>query len=194
LLADLERMRTASVRLNAFVAELRPDTPSLPQQGEPFEEFHRRIRHDLRTPLNAIKGYSELLIEDMEGDGENNLRDDLKKLKESADQLLGQVISMAALTRQEELGSQDDHRQQMGMVADVLRTLPPLDTRNAPTESSRPSRILVIDDNAANRDVLARRLRREGADVGPGSTGSPGRELVAIREFDLILLDLICPT
>ena len=78
LLADLERMRTASVRLNAFVADLVQDTPSIPQQGEPSEEFYRRIRHDLRTPLNAIKGYSELLIEDMEGNGENNLRDDLR--------------------------------------------------------------------------------------------------------------------
>src|SRR5262249_57293041 len=149
---------TGGVGLNAFVADLVRARPSIPQ---PFEELYRRIRHDLRTPLNAIKGYSELLIEDMEGDGENNLRDDLKKLKESADQLLSQVISMPALTRQAELDPQDDHRQQMGMVADVLRTLPPLDTRNAPTESSRPSRILVIDDNAANRDVLARRLTRE---------------------------------
>src|SRR5262252_5778402 len=148
---------------------------------------------DLRTPLNAIKGYSELLIEDMEGDGENNLRDDLKKLKESADQLLGQVISMAALTRQEELGPQDDHRQQMGMVADVLRTLPPLDTRNAPTESSRPSRILVIDDNAANRDVLARRLTREGHDAETATNGPAALELVAAYGFDLVLLDLIMP-
>jgi adenylate cyclase len=193
LLADLERMRTASVRLNAFVADLVQDTPSIPQQGEPSEEFYRRIRHDLRTPLNAIKGYSELLIEDMEGNGENNLRDDLKKLKESADQLLGRVISMAALTRQEEMGPQDNHRQQMGMVADVLRTLPPLDTKNAPTESSRPSRILVIDDNAANRDVLARRLTREGHDAETATNGSTALELVAVREFDLILLDLIMP-
>jgi adenylate cyclase len=193
LLADLERMRTASVRLNAFVTDLVQDTPSIPQQREPFEEFYRRIRHDLRTPLNAIKGYSELLIEDMEGDDENNLRDDLKKLKESADQLLGQVNSMAALTRQEEMGPQDNHWQQMGMVADVLRTLPPLDTRNAPTESARPSRILVIDDNAANRDVLARRLTREGHEAVTATNGSTALELVAVREFDLILLDLIMP-
>ena len=61
--------------------------------------FHRRLRHDLRTPLNAIKGYSELLLEDMEANGEQSLRADLTKLKDSADQLLGQIDAMVALTR-----------------------------------------------------------------------------------------------
>ena len=97
LLSDLERMRSASVQLNAFVKKLLQDTSSGLQEGEPPQDFHRRLRHDLRTPLNAIKGYSELLIEDMEGDGDSGLRHDLEKLKKSADQLLGQIDSMVAL-------------------------------------------------------------------------------------------------
>jgi nitrogen-specific signal transduction histidine kinase len=63
LLADLNRMRTASVQLNAFVKSLIRDSASDRRADETLEAFQRRLRHDLRTPLNAIKGYGELLIE-----------------------------------------------------------------------------------------------------------------------------------
>jgi class 3 adenylate cyclase/CheY-like chemotaxis protein len=193
LLPDLERMRTASIRLNAFVTDLVQDTSSVRLQGEPSEEFYRRLRHDLRTPLNAIKGYSELLIEDMEGNGDSNLRNDLYKLKESADQLLGQIDSMVALTQQEETAHRNGRQQQLSIVADVLRTLQPLDTSDPPGESLHASRILVVDDNAANRDVLARRLTREGHQVMTATNGPDALEVVAAQQFDLILLDLIMP-
>jgi adenylate cyclase len=184
LLPDLERMRTASVQLNAFVGKLLQDTSSGLQQGEPFEDFHRRLRHDLRTPLNAIKGYSELLIEDMEGGGESHLRHDLDKLKQSADQLLGQIDSMVALTRQAETADPDGRQLQLGIE--------PLDAR-PPGAAVQSSRILVVDDNAANRDVLARRLTREGHQVETASSGAAALELVGAQEYDLVLLDLIMP-
>jgi len=193
LLPDLGRMRTASVRLNAFVTDLAQDTSSIRRQGEPPEEFYRRLRHDLRTPLNAIKGYSELLIEDMEGDGEDNLRDDLEKLKESANQLLGQIDSMVTLTQQDETAHQDGRQQQLGIVADVLRALRPLDASDVPRESVHASRILVVDDNSANRDILARRLMREGHQVVTAANGPATLDFVATQEFDLVLLDLIMP-
>jgi class 3 adenylate cyclase/CheY-like chemotaxis protein len=193
LLRDLQRMRTASLRLNAFVKELVEDTSSIRQQEESLEEFHRRLRHDLRTPLNAIKGYSELLIEDIEGDGENNLRADLNKLKESADQLIGQIDSMVALTQQEETAYHDGLQQQLDIVADVLRTLEPLSAGDELGESARSSRVLVVDDNAANRDILERRLTREGHQVVTATSGHAALELLAAQEFDLILLDLIMP-
>jgi adenylate cyclase len=193
LLSDLERMRTASVQLNAFVKKLLQDTSSVSGNGEPVEEFHRRLRHDLRTPLNAIKGYSELLIEDLEGDSQSNLRSDLGKLKQSADQLLGQIDSMVALTRQQEVAGGPAGRQdQLAIVAEVLRTLEPLDAA-ATGAAAQSSRILVVDDNAANRDVLARRLTREGHRVVTADSGAAALELVASAEFDLVLLDLIMP-
>ena len=55
------------------------------------------------------------------------------------------------------------------------------------------SAILVVDDNAANRDVLERRLTREGHKVVTAANGASALELVAEQEFDLILLDLIMP-
>jgi len=103
LLADLNRMRTASVQLNAFVKSLIWDSASDRRADETLEAFQRRLRHDLRTPLNAIKGYSELLIEDLEADAGQSLRADLTKLEFYVLQYLyereGRVVGRAALLR-----------------------------------------------------------------------------------------------
>ena len=194
-LADLDRMRSASVQLNTFVKSIIQGSSSDGQKGETLEEFHRRLRHDLRTPLNAIKGYSELLIEDMEADGEHPLRADLEKLKKSADQLLGQIDAMAALARQKDEGPDDGgrHTKQFDIVADVLRTVQPLPASGPLQEAMQSASILVVDDNAANRDVLARRLTREGHKVVTAVNGAAALELVAGQDFDIILLDLIMP-
>ena len=194
LLADLNRMRSASMQLNAFVKTLIQDSASDRRSGESHEDFHRRLRHDLRTPLNAIKGYSELLIEDMDDSGGHPLRADLVKLKESADRLLEQVDAMIALARQDDAEPADGgSMEKVEVVADVLRTLQPLPANGAAREAVSASRILVVDDNTANRDVLERRLTREGHQVVSAAGGAAALELVAGREFDLILLDLIMP-
>jgi adenylate cyclase len=191
-LADLDRMHSASLKLNAFVTSLiQGSAPDWGVDASP-DDFHRRLRHDLRTPLNAIKGYSELLIEDMEEEGgDDPLRADLAKLKGAADQLLGQIDAMAALARQQDAETFDGGPAlQAHVVADVLRTLEP--QRGGET-AARPSRILVVDDNAANRDVLERRLGREGHQVVGVASGAAALDVLAAQDFDLVLLDLIMP-
>ena len=194
MLADLNRMRSASVQLNAFVKSLIQDSLTDRQKDETLEAFHRRLRHDLRTPLNAIKGYSELLIEDMDADGAHPLRGDLTKLKESADHLLGQIDAMAALARRGDAETTDSGSQalKLDLVADVLRTVQPLPADGV-RAAAYSSRILVVDDNASNRDVLERRLVREGHRVLCAANGASALELIVRQEFDLILLDLIMP-
>jgi adenylate cyclase len=194
VMADLDRMHSAGLRLNAFVTRLIEDTSADRQHGESTDEFHRRLRHDLRTPLNAIIGYSEMLIEDMADDAEAPLRADLVKLKQSADFLLGQIDAMVALTRNNEKPLERDEglARHIDLVADVLRTVQPL-RPGAVAARERQSRILVVDDNASNRDVLARRLAREGHDVVPAENGAEALALCDAQDFDLILLDLIMP-
>jgi adenylate cyclase len=192
LLPDLDRMRSASLQLNGFVTSIIGDSPSDRQAHETLEAFHRRLRHDLRTPLNAIKGYSELLIEDMEPHGGHPLRADLMKLRDSADQLLSQIDAMAALARPKDVELNESGRaQQFEVVADVLRTIKPLPDSDAPQEARPSSAILVVDDNSSNRDVLARRLTREGHQVVTAASGAAALDLVARQDFDIILLDLI---
>lgn len=54
-------------------------------------------------------------------------------------------------------------------------------------------RILIVDDNEMNRDVLSRRLHRRGYDVVLASDGKQGLEAAQSGAPDLILLDLGLP-
>ena len=53
--------------------------------------------------------------------------------------------------------------------------------------------ILVIDDDEANRESLSRRLQRRGFEASVAPDGRSGLALLAEKEFDLVLLDVMMP-
>lgn len=53
--------------------------------------------------------------------------------------------------------------------------------------------LLVVDDEAPNRDMLSRRLRREGFEVLVAQGGREALDLLASNPVDLVLLDLMMP-
>jgi class 3 adenylate cyclase/CheY-like chemotaxis protein len=58
---------------------------------------------------------------------------------------------------------------------------------------TRPGRVLVVDDNEINRDVLARRLAELGHVVGLAVNGEQALEKLRAEPFDVMLLDLLMP-
>ena len=59
--------------------------------------------------------------------------------------------------------------------------------------SSRPSRLLIVDDNEMNRDMLARRLARKGYVIGLAESAKDLRPRVKEDGIDLVLLDIEMP-
>ncbi len=53
--------------------------------------------------------------------------------------------------------------------------------------------ILVVDDNEMNRDMLSRRLQRQGYHITLAEHGERALELIQAEEFDLVLLDIMMP-
>ncbi|HKQ59341.1 MAG TPA: response regulator, partial [Candidatus Eisenbacteria bacterium] len=53
--------------------------------------------------------------------------------------------------------------------------------------------ILVVDDNEDNRDMLARRLRRQGYEVQTAAGGRAALTALAAAPVDLVLLDVMMP-
>ncbi|MEM9070454.1 MAG: response regulator [Myxococcota bacterium] len=55
------------------------------------------------------------------------------------------------------------------------------------------SRLLVVDDNEDNRDMLARRLQRRGYEVDTAEDGFAALRMVDAHPYDLVLLDIMMP-
>ncbi|MDX1395323.1 MAG: response regulator [Gemmatimonadota bacterium] len=55
------------------------------------------------------------------------------------------------------------------------------------------AKILLVEDNEMNRDMLSRRLERRGYDVGIAVDGKEGLEQASSGEYDLVLMDMSLP-
>jgi len=53
--------------------------------------------------------------------------------------------------------------------------------------------LLVVDDNEMNRDMLSRRLIRQGHTVEMAVDGRQALEMIKTQKFDLVLLDIMMP-
>lgn len=163
------------------------------------DDQRRKVRHDLRTPLNQIIGYCELMQEELEDE-------------EGVDEWVVGVDEVHGLGRQvmDELPRR---------VAEAFTgTLDPGRRRSYTPVSETPRRpdsgvqrvltsptggpveideadacVLIVDDNGANRDMLARRLEREGYCVFMAEHGAEALELLEKCDVDVILLDIMMP-
>lgn len=195
--ADLDKLKAASVRLNTLVADLLdPDNPELSAADREIETLSSKLRHDLRTPITAILGYGELLGEEAREDGFEAWAGTLDGMIEASKRLLGQIDAMVDLLRVQAISDvaldQED-------VADAPKLQQAVDTIRAvlfEPQDLQPKvtgRILVVDDNVSNLDLLSRRLTRIGHDVAIAASGEAAIGMMAADAYDLILLDLIMP-
>jgi adenylate cyclase len=194
---DLKRILDASQTLNRLVLSLLDPAVFQRHEGSAdLAEFRRKLRHDLRTPINAIKGYGEMLREDaIDGDG-SAFVGDLDKMLAEVTLLLDRIDGLVTYSdgnASPSLGAGNAAATPDRMVERLLASVRTVAAEEADLAAVRPSRILVVDDNASNRDLLARRLERQGHTVLQAEDGSRALALVGELALDLVLLDLMMP-
>ena len=94
--------------------------------------FLANMSHELRTPMNAIIGYSEILLEDAEEDGNESAADDLGKIHAASKHLLGLINDVLDLSKVE-AGKMEIHLEtfEIGEVLDdVASTIAPAMEKN----------------------------------------------------------------
>jgi len=95
--------------------------------------FLANMSHELRTPLNAVIGYSEMLIEDAEDQGQQEFIPDLQKIREASKQLLSLINDVLDLSKIE-AGKMELYLETfevMDIIQDVVSTVQPLVEKNA---------------------------------------------------------------
>ncbi len=217
-----------------------------------------QFRHDLRTPFNLIIGYSEMLIEDAEEDGDEFLLSHLQRILTDAQALLNLVdeildpssrgpsqerlnrdllfplshlLSHVERVREQcEQGERDDVLPDIERILKAVRRLdqlvavgtinkaagaartdpeyaaartgtssaakvktPQLKKRTVLASKTETGKILVVDDNESNRNMLSRRLERQGHTTRLAENGIKALEKLRQEDFDLVLLDVMMP-
>lgn len=95
-------------------------------------DFLANMSHELRTPLNAIVGYSEMLMEDAEDEGEDETLSDLRRIHAAGKHLLALINDILDLSKIE-AGKTDLYIEEFDvapMVQDVITTIEPLVHKN----------------------------------------------------------------
>lgn len=181
-LDDLDRVLTAARGLNALVGGLLNGEVAPPEGAE----AEARLRHDLRTPMNAVLGYSEMVVEEFADALPARAAEDIETVRRESRALLGGIDAIVDFSRNEaEPADEADHT----IAAQLAQTIAADPSRPA----SRPGRILIVDDQKTNRDLLARRLRREGHVVMTAASGRAALDLMQGQEPDLALIDILMP-
>jgi adenylate cyclase len=182
-LPDLQKIHTAGGQLLALIN----DTLA-PWKLETGNVDLDSMRLEMRTPLNLIIGYSELCQEVAEDSGQEKFVPDLQKINAAAKNLLA-LFESTSFPAQMEIAAKPAHP---GFAAQAMlgsgSTLPKSD--NLP---SHRGSLLIVDDNEMNRDMLSRRLERQGYTVHEAENGREALEILKARKFDLVLLDVIMP-
>jgi signal transduction histidine kinase len=151
--------------------------------ASPATQLSPQFLHDLRNPLNQIIGYAELLTEDAAGTASDRFVSDLEKISSAGRRMLtlleGNSATPEPVSAPSALSDQYDRT--------VVRTLV------APPVRGVSGLLLVVDDDAINREVLSRRLKRQGYEVITAASGPEAMHLMEGHAFDLVLLDIMMP-
>ncbi|CAN5395200.1 adenylate/guanylate cyclase domain-containing protein [soil metagenome] len=194
LASDLGKIRSAGGRLLDIVNRLLDPAHIESHAGElDLAEVEARLRHDVRVPSSTVIGYAELLQEEAAELGQEHLIEDLQKIHAAGKRLIEQIGTIVRLS-----GSPGESAPTLAaeiphLVRDALSAIRPLESAHAAPARGEQGAVLVVDDSPTNRDLLSRRLARDGYAVTVAENGREALERISERAFDLVLLDLMMP-
>lgn len=181
---DLQKILTGGKQVLALVnyyfdpERVKPATPDL-----------RQLQHEVRTPLNHIIGYSEILQEQALELARTVVHSDLGKIRAAAlvllDLLESYLIHGSSETQPEPVLADS--------IWPAILALAPSASDLAASPVWAGATILIVDDDPLNRDMLERRLQRQGCKPLAAESGARALELVRTQSIDLILLDMVMP-
>jgi sigma-B regulation protein RsbU (phosphoserine phosphatase) len=166
----------------------------MPDEHDSNENIEYKIlRHDLYNPINQIVGYSELLSEELDA-GESIDPQDLNKIGKSARTLLEMIRSRLT---ESELQSESHKQSKSEEPSSVIHLKTEASSYSSASrrveQSARKGKILVVDDDPYNRDLLVQTLSRDGHILSTAENGEIALEMISSQAFDLVLLDIQMP-
>jgi ATP-binding cassette, subfamily B, bacterial len=189
ILADLSR---------AFTTERYPRDQFVFYEGDVGDRFYILVRGTVEVLKTQPDGKLQRLAVLQDGDHFGDTALILNAPRNASVRTLADctllVLSRARfLTLMERVPTLRWQLREEAAIAD-FRTQPREDgSETAGTAGTDSGHILVVDDNAAGRDLLCGRLQREGYRVSAAAGGTEALELIHSAGIDLVLLEVIMP-
>jgi class 3 adenylate cyclase len=185
---DLQKIHSAGNQLLALINEnvssARVESGKLDLES---------LQRDSRTLLDLIIGYSELCQEDADEKRHPTFISDLKKIRKAAQTLLELFNDSQFLKPLTSSPRKSNLMTNAASREGVVTSIPPLNEAPVAPTQSMVGFILVVDDNEMNRDMLVRRLERQGHTMMEAENGRKALEILESVKVDLVLLDILMP-
>ncbi len=190
ILVDLKRIHSGGGQLLALINDA-----LAPWKIEAGKLDFIGLRFDMRTPLNAVIGYAELCLDEARAGSHNDLVKDLEKILR-AGQNLHALFESTEYPEQLETGTvsaEPGPAQADALLGSAAAPVVPTQDYGGSAPPMPTARLLAVDDDEMNRDMLLRRLQKLGYDVSQAATGREALQKLKDGNFDLVLLDILMP-
>jgi serine phosphatase RsbU (regulator of sigma subunit) len=179
------------------------DPTVLPDDSLALETIrsNTQLKIQLEQPTQLVIASSQQLI----SLGNKNFRLEIEQINLAANQLLQEIQGLTKVSKIELLEdtapdinpdplltAEGGDRQALALKA--REPVTEFALNDPPSATTTPEyRILVVDDSAINREILATQVQAEGYQVATAKDGKQAIQMIQTGNFDLILLDIIMP-
>jgi class 3 adenylate cyclase len=192
ILLDLKEIHIAGNQLLTFVNDMFDLKKTDVQTVSDMDYFNAKIKSVTLAPINVIKGYVGILLDEMEQKHSNKFISDLKMILNATERFVSSVDNFPRPWHDEtdmDLTYQDRNEMSQELVTSIVNPSEETLIQKCTAGGS----ILIVDDSEQNRNLLARRLERDGHTISVAATGRDALKMLGCNSFDLVLLDIMMP-
>ncbi|GAA6615842.1 response regulator [Scytonema sp. NUACC26] len=197
--SDLQKIQNSGVQLLELVKTiLDPAHLETSQSSNNLDSFAANIRLEMLTPLSTIMGYCEMLLEG----ASRQFLPDLEKIYTASKHLLNTVTDIVSIAHEQSqvahntahpIPAQLSNQKTTELVQNANTTILSIQQEILSQEVTQTGKLLLVDHNETNCDLLKRQLEREGYEVVTATNSDEALSELTVKHIDLILLDLIMP-
>ena len=159
---DKRKLQTSVEERTGLIEQLERDKTELQELDRMKSAFMANMSHELRTPMNTIIGYSEMLIDRVDGPLNKEQEKSLEKVKESARHLLKLIDDVLNISRIESAKMQLEIKElnMKSVIESVIPAFDPLIQQKGLTLSLNVSEQLpaVYGDEEKIKQILTNLL------------------------------------
>lgn len=142
-------------------------------------KFLQKMSHEIRTPITGIVGMNELILRDNK---DENIAKYAESINESCKELLLLVDGLLDAKKMEELKRANDKKYENDYETEEYLEV-----------DLSGLRILSVDDNKINRNVIENYLKNSNCELSSAKDGNEAVQITKNQKFDIILMDHMMP-